>query len=75
MKKSLATGCLRTEGNTITPKYKQKVDPLECGNYSKIKLLNHCQKLWELVKEFWLSVSVDIKKSNVNSKMQVNYRT
>jgi len=35
----------------ITPIYKQKGDPLDCGNYREIKLLSHCLKLWERVVE------------------------
>ena len=35
--------------SNISPLYKQKGDPLDFGNYSGIKLLSHCLKLWERV--------------------------
>ena len=42
--------------STITPIYKQKIDPLECNNFRGIKLL----KLWESVVESRLRKRVAI---------------
>ena len=35
----------------IVPIYKQKVDPLECGNFRGIKLLEHGMKMFEKIVE------------------------
>jgi hypothetical protein len=45
----------------IVPIYKQKGDPLNCGNYRGIKLLCHSLKLYERVIEAILSEIVKIK--------------
>lgn len=52
------TSCLREFGKSgkvrkskITPIYKEKGNPLSCGNYRGIKLLSHSLKLWERVIE------------------------
>ena len=47
--------------STITPIYKQKGDPLACGNYRGIKLLSHCLKLLERVIEARIREIVTIK--------------
>lgn len=47
----------------ITPIFKQKGDPLECGNYRGIKLLSHCLKLLERVIEARLRMIVNIKQN------------
>jgi hypothetical protein len=44
----------------IVPSFKQKGDPLNCGNYRGIKLLSHCLKLWERVIEARLRELVKI---------------
>ena len=35
--------------STITPKYKDKGDHMNCSNYRGIKLLSHTMKLWERI--------------------------
>ena len=47
--------------STITAMYKQKRDPLDCGNYRVIKLLSHCLKLLERIIEQRIGGSVTIK--------------
>jgi exonuclease III len=49
--------------STIAPIYKQKGDPLACGNYRGIKLLSHCLKLLERVIEARLRTIVTIKQN------------
>ena len=39
------------EESEIVPIYKQKVDPLECGNFRGIKLLEHGMKMFEKIVE------------------------
>jgi hypothetical protein len=45
----------------IVPLYKQKGDPLSCGNYRGIKLLSNSLKLYERVIESTLREVVKIK--------------
>ena len=62
--------------STTTPIYKQKGDPLDCGNYRGIKLLSHSLKLMERVIEARLREMVTIKKKPVwIPKGEVNNRT
>jgi len=49
--------------STITPIYKQKGDPLDCGNYRGIKLLSHCLKLLERIIEQRIRELVTIKQN------------
>ena len=49
--------------SVITPIFKQKGDPLMCGNYRGIKLLSHCLKLLERVIEARLRLIVNIKQN------------
>ena len=49
--------------SVITPIFKQKGDPLMCGNYWGIKLLSHCLKLLERVIEARLRLIVKIKQN------------
>ena len=39
------------EESEIVPIYKQKVDPLECGNFRGITLLEHGMKMFEKIVE------------------------
>ena len=50
-------------GSITTPIYKNKGDPLDCGNYRGIKLLSHSLKLMERVIEARLREIVTIKKN------------
>jgi len=56
------------ENSEIVPIYKQKGDPLECGNYRGIKLLEHLLKIMERVLDQRLRAVVDI------DEMQYGFR-
>jgi len=45
----------------LTPIFKQKGDPLSCGNYRGIKLLCHSLKLWERIVEARIREMVKIR--------------
>ena len=48
------------ELNTLIPIYKGKGDPMECGSYRAIKLLEHGMKVLERVLERRLRMKVNI---------------
>jgi hypothetical protein len=48
------------ELSTLTPVYKGKGDPLECGSYRAIKLLEHAMKVFERVIERRLRRKIEI---------------
>ena len=41
----------RWKKSEIVPKYKQKGDPLECGNFRGIKLLEHGMNMFQKIIE------------------------
>ena len=49
--------------SVITPIYKEKGDPLECGDYRGIELLSHCLKLLERIIEQRIRGLVKIKEN------------
>ena len=54
--------------SNTTPIYKQKRDPLDCGNYWGTKLVNHLLKFCERVTEAWLRKILKIKATSMSSR-------
>jgi len=42
-------GCISVDwkSSVVLPIYKRKGDPMECGSYRGIKLLEHAMKVWK----------------------------
>ena len=57
----------------IVPIYKQKGDPMECGNFRGIKLLEHGMKMFEKILERRLRKLITVNNVQCSGKVQMLY--
>jgi len=55
-------GCIPEDwkSSMVLPIYRGKGDPMECGSYRGIKLLDHAMKVVERIFEYRISLQIDI---------------